>query len=128
MSRKDARETAFKLVFQYSFTLDENEEVLQEYLTGLSGDDASYISEVYHGVVAHYDELIGEVAGVTENFETKRLFKVDMALILLALYEIKYMPSIPFKATVSSVLELADKYSTEKSKKYINGILSGFAR
>lgn len=128
MGRIEARETAFKLIFQYAFTMDENEEILQEYLTGIGSDDAAYISEVYHGVINHYDELVAEISKVIENFEMKRLFKVDTTLLLLALYEIKYMPDIPYKATVNSVLNLAEKYSTEKSSKYINGVLSKFAR
>jgi len=47
---------------------------------------------------------------------------------MLALYEIKYMSSIPFKVSVDEALDLASKYSTEKSVKYINGVLSKFVR
>ena len=128
MSRRKARETAFKLIFEYSFSKQENKDLFEEYTAGISGDESSYISEVYFGVISHYDELEKLVAETAEKFEVKRLYKVDFALIMLALYEIKYMSSIPFKVSVDEALDLASKYSTEKSVKYINGVLSKFVR
>jgi len=57
MSRREARETAFKLIFEYSFSKQENKDLFEEYTAGISGDESSYISEVYFGVISHYDEL-----------------------------------------------------------------------
>lgn len=128
MSRKDAREIAFKLVFEFAFNKRENREEFEEYTLGLSDDDKSYISEVYFGVVSHYDELVEKISGAIENFSFDRLFKVDLAILLLACYEICYMDDIPFKVSANEALDLAEKYSTSKSVKYINGVLAGFAR
>lgn len=127
MSRRDARDIAFKLIFAYTFDNEKNNDVLEEYLTELDGDDKAYITEVYNGVILHFDELMKDVAENAEKFEVSRVYKTDLAIILLALYEIKYMSSIPFKVSVDEAVTLAHKYSTEKSGKYINGILSKFA-
>ena len=128
MSRRDARGIAFKLIFEYIFSTEEKSEMVDEYSIGLSEDDKSYISEVYYGVISHYDDLTEKIASNTEKFAFDRLFKVDLALLYLSLYEIIYMPSIPYKVSVDEVLHLAKNYSTEKSVKYINGVLKGFAR
>lgn len=127
MSRRDARDIAFKLIFAYTFDNEKNNDVLEEYLTELDGDDKAYVTEVYNGVIAHIDELMKDVSENAEKFDVSRVFKTDLAIVLLALYEIKYMSSIPFKVSVDEAVMLAHKYSTEKSGKYINGILSKFA-
>lgn len=129
MSRRDARDIAFKLIFEYTFTKDKKDFLIDEYALNmnLDGDDMSYVKEVYFGVISHYDELLSDIAKHADNFSVERIFKVDLALLLLALYEIKYMEQIPYKVSVNEVLSLAKKYSTEKSVKYVNGVLANFA-
>ena len=128
MSRRDAREIAFKLIFEYTFSGQEKRELLDEYTATMDSDDVSYISEVYFGVLSHYDELNTKITENIEKFALERLYKVDYSIMLLALYEIIYIDSIPYKVSVDEALKLAEKYSTEKSVKYINGVLSKFAR
>ena len=128
MSRRDARDLAFKLIFSYTFDNEKNMEALEEYTHESDADDKAYVSEVYNGVILHYDELMNDIKNSAEKFDVNRLYKTDLAVILLALYEIKYMSSIPYKVSVDEAVNMAHKYSTEKSGKYINGILSKFAR
>ena len=128
MSRRDARETAFKLVFEYVFNEEKREDLVEEYTANIDADDKAYVNEVYFGVVSHYYDLAALVNETAEKFAFDRLFKVDLALLVLALYEIKYMDQIPYKVSVDEALNLAEKYSTSKSVKYINGVLSKFAR
>ncbi|MBQ8424723.1 MAG: transcription antitermination factor NusB [Clostridia bacterium] len=126
--RRNAREIAFKLVFEYTFNNEENRDMLEEHIEGVLPDNVSYINEVYFGVISHYDELIEHIKTNTQNFALDRIFKVDLALLLLALYEIIYMEKIPYKVSVDEALTLAEKYSTEKSSNYINGVLAKFSR
>ncbi len=128
MSRRDAREIAFKLIFEYAFNKRENREEFEEYTAGISADDKAYVSEVYFGVVSHGDELEQKISENIEKFSFDRLFKVDLAILLLATYEIVYMEAVPYKVSVDEALNLAEKYSTGKSVKYINGVLAKFAR
>ena len=66
------------------------------------------------------------VSGFAEGFRADRIYRVDMALLLLACYEIIFMKdSIPYKVTCNEIIELAKVYSTDKSPAYINGILAG---
>ena len=132
MTRREAREVAFKLIFEYGFNkiekMDMIEEYTAEYPQDAKKDSVAYISEVYAGAISHYDELTELISANSDGFALDRLFKVDTALLVLALYEIKYMGSIPYKVSVDEALNLAEKYSTEKSCKYINGILSKFSK
>lgn len=128
MSRRDARDVAFKLVFEYTFSKEEKRDVVDEYTASMTADDVSYVNEVYFGIIGHYDELSQKISENLKNFAFDRLFKVDFALLLVAVYEILYMDSIPYKVSVDEALNLAKKYSTEKSVSYINGVLSNLAR
>jgi N utilization substance protein B len=128
MSRRDARDIGFKLIFSYTFDKEENNDVLEEYLSTVDADDGAYIREIYKGVVSHYDELMEEIGKYAEGYEAERIYKVDLAILLLAVYEIKFMNDIPFKVSVDEAVNIANKYSTGKSGKYINGILAKFKR
>ena len=128
MSRRDAREVALKLIFEYVFTGEEKRDLVDEYTAAFDADDSSYVNVVYFGVIGHYDDLIEKISSTIEKFSLERLYKMDLAIIMLGLYEILYMESIPYKVSVDEALNLAQKYSTEKSVKYINGVLSKFAR
>ena len=126
MSRREAREIAFKLIFSYEFDKQSQTEQYDEYVAGLNPDDLSYVSVAYQGAISHYDEIKQEVEKYADNFAIDRIYKVDMAILVLAIYEIKYIDTIPFKVSVDEALKLAEVYSTEKSVKFINGILSKF--
>ena len=128
MSRRDAREVALKLIFEYIFTGEEKRELVDEYTAEMDADDSSYVNVVYFGVIGHYDDLLAKISETAEKFSLERLYKMDLSIIMLGLYEILYMESIPYKVSVDEALSLAQKYSTEKSVKYINGVLSKFAR
>ena len=128
MSRRDARDIGFKLIFSYTFDKEENNDVLEEYLATVDADDGAYIREIYKGVVSHYDELMEEIGKYAEGYDATRIYKVDLAILLLAVYEIKFMENIPFKVSVDEAVNIANKYSTGKSWKYINVILAKFKR
>lgn len=127
MSRSSARESVFKLVFEYMFTKEKDEQMLSEFLEeDKNKAEVGYIEDVYNGVIAHFDELVSDVEKKSESFKIERVFKIDLAILIVALYEIKYIRSIPKKVSVNEALNLSKIYSTEKSSKYINGILSNF--
>lgn len=127
MSRSLARENVFKLVFGYVFNKEKNEDQLSEVLEDEKNkQELGYIQEVYNGVIAHYDEFIFDIEKFSNSFKIDRVFKVDLAILLVALYEMKYINSIPKKVSLNEALNLAKVYSTEKSSTYINGILSNF--
>jgi N utilization substance protein B len=125
LSRKKARDTAYKLIYEYLFLKEPNEKSLL-ILTSIeiSQDDLEYINAVYYGIIQHYDELLEIIGLFADKFKTDRIFRLDLAALLLAIYEMKYMRGIPHSVAISEAVELVKTYSTEKSHKYVNGILS----
>ena len=71
----------------------------------------------------HYDELISIVKENTIGYELERIYKVDLAILVLAVFEIKYSET-PRNIVINEAVELAKKYSTDKSYSFINGVLA----
>lgn len=125
MGRLETREELFKLIFEYTLVLEKNE-MLEETLEEAKLDK-EYILSTYNGIVEHYDELKQEIAKYTKGYSIERVFKIDLALLLVAVYEIKYIKEIPAAVSINEALNLAKKYSTPKSASFINGVLANFA-
>lgn len=132
MSRTKARDYAYKLVFEWLFNKERKEEsptmnsIFEDSEIDLS--DKEYIKKVVGGVESSYDELCDLVRTNSRNFTIDRMFKPDLAAILLAAYEIKYMPDIPPAVSISEVLNLVKLYSTPDSYVFVNGVLAGIFR
>lgn len=129
MSRQLARDRVFKLIFEYIFTQEIDDELMNEYVSesGIEAE-ASYVKDVYFGVANRYKYLVDKIEQNSVGFASHRIFKVDLAIMLLATYEIEFVPSIPYKVSVNEACDLAKIYSTEKSVSFINGILSRFKK
>ncbi len=121
--RRDARESAFKLIFETLFK-DAEKETLDEVTSPLKKEaDVKFCEDIFSAYMEHRDELESEVASYLQNFDLSRVYRVDLALIYLALTEIKYL-STPKAVAMNEAIEISKKYSTSDSKKFINGILS----
>lgn len=122
------RETAFKLVYSFLFTKKEDFSLEKEVLTDselkLSKEAMEFSDRIYKGVIEKYDELSEEISKKAVGFKEDRIYLIDKAILLVAMYEIKYMDDVPVKVSANEAVELAKKYSTEKSPSYINGILA----
>lgn len=128
MSRKIAREYAYKLIFEYIFTKETEDGISKNIIfqdPELSKIDSEYIESVVHGVKEHYDELLEIISRNAKNFKLERIFRADLAALLLAVYEMKYMPDIPMNVSIAEAVEIVKSYATEKSYQFVNGVLSG---
>lgn len=125
MSRKIARETCYHLVFEYLF-LGKANDVTFNIVTSTQDieKELDYVRVVYGGVIQNYEELVECISRYSETFSMERIFRPDLAAMLIAIYEMKYMDDIPLSVSINEAIELVKKYSTEKSGKYVNGILS----
>lgn len=124
-NRKKARDSAYKLIYEFLFSGQTNERTLAVMTAqDLPYKEIEYVEKVYNGVVEHLDELRDIVSMYAVGFEVDRLYKLDLAAMYLAIYEMKYMDDIPLNVSISEAIELVKLYSTEKSHVYVNGILS----
>ena len=123
MGRVETREELFKRVFAYSLTGEVELEVEEH-----EKIEKDYLQRAYDHIVKNYDELVGEISLFTKGYQISRVYKVDLALLIVAVYEIKNEKDIPTAVSINEALNLAKKYSTEKSAGFINGVLANFAK
>jgi N utilization substance protein B len=86
--------------------------------------DRAYIEDVVNGVFSNLAELDELVENNAKGWKLSRLAKIDLSILRLCIYEIKYREDIPFNISINEAVELAKKYGTEDSGAFINGILS----
>ncbi len=144
MTRNTARELAVHLAYELSFTDRTPEELLDERLSresfaALAEEDelyaeapgptqAEYIRGVVAGVAEHAPELDGYIAQYAKGWKFERISLIAGAIMRVAMYEILYRPDIPNGAAVNEAVEIAKKYETQETAKFINGILGSFVR
>ena len=132
MSRKTARELAFKVIFAENF---QNEEVSPdeirsallketELMDDVSKEDMNYINEISHGVYIKSAELDEHIKKHLKGWTMDRICKTDLAILRLAIYEILYRDDIPFKVSINEAIELAKQFSEENSPSFVNGVLA----
>ena len=125
MSRKKSREYVFRMVFEQFFhDNDEMFEFLSEDIV-LDETDKVFVNSLVGGISLHYDEIIQILKENMIGYEIEKVFKVDLAILVLAIYELKFAGSdVDNKVIINEAIELSKKYSTEKSYSFINGVLA----
>ena len=132
MSRRSARKNAFFLLFQMDFSeaaefeqvkevfFAEKEEPVEE------ADKAFILSEV-EGVHEHMAEIDGLIEQSAKGWDLSRMNKVDLAILRLAVYEMKYGET-PIGVAINEAVELAKKFSSDEAPAFINGVLGKAAQ
>ena len=126
MSRKIARETAFKLIYEYCVAGKRNDLTLNSLIKSddLTLEDIKYIESVYGGIIENYTAITEIIEKNTEGYRLERIYKTDFAILALSIYEMKYLKGISDAVSVNEAVELAKLYSTDKSYSFINGVLA----
>lgn len=125
--RSKARELAFQLIFERLF-VKENYNLDEEFFSSLKKEeDKEFATNIVNHFITHKEELSSIISSHLVGYEIDRVYKVDLALIYEALTEIMY-ESTPCQVAVNEIVELSKKYSTEKSKRFVNGVLSAIIK
>ena len=131
MTRRGLREQVFKMLFRVEFhddkELPEQLILFEDELEPISEDEKIYMTNKYKDIYAHIEELDAAINEVSKGWKTIRMGKVDLTLIRLAVYEIRFEEEIPVKVSINEAVELAKKYGTDDSPAFVNGILAKFA-
>ncbi len=131
MSRKLAREVAFKVVFSTNFQSEKDEienlilSLLKESEEELTDEDKKYINDVAFGVVKNSEVLDKVITSHLKGWKMDRIGKTDLAILRVALYEIIYRKDIPYKVSINEAVELAKLFCDDSSPSFINGVLAG---
>ena len=130
MTRRQLRENVFRILFRADFHEAENlQEQLDLYIDDLEEmqeSDISYISNKCKDIFSKIAEIDEAINASTKGWKTTRMSKPDLAIIRLAVYEIKYEDSIPNKVSINEAVELAKQYGTDDSASFVNGVLAKF--
>ena len=131
MNRTKSRDLSFKLIYQIEIQKEINEEDINLFFENNEIDSKEakeYIKDVIDGVCINSKEIIDLISkNLKKDWEIERISKVNLALLKLAIYEIKYN-KLPYKVVINEVVELAKKYGEETSKMFINGILASIIK
>lgn len=128
MKRSEIRELAFRLIYSLEFQKDVNlQEQIELYIEGndiKESKDIEYIKDCILGIKENEKEIEKEIEkNITSEWKFERISKVNLGLLKLAIYEIKYK-QIPFKVEINEAVELAKKYGDNQASKFINGMLA----
>ena len=123
MKRTDEREIAFKTIYSKFFnTLDEDFEI-----DGVDAKSLEFTTEILNNFAEHYEEINSTISANLKGYTIERVYKVDLAILVLAVIELNYIKT-PKEIVINEAVELAKKFSTEKSPKFINGFLASIVK
>ena len=132
MNRSEIREEAFKLIYSLEIQKKEPiEEQIELYIqsNGIDNKKAiEYIEDAVNGIEKNKEVITEKIEkNLKQDWKIDRISKVDLAILKLAIYEIKYK-DIPFKVVINEAVELAKKYGEDNSKNFVNGILASIVK
>lgn len=131
MTRKEARNQAFVLIFEKGINNESVEDILEaakecrEFLE----DEDGYTVKVFTGVFDNLEEIDGIITdNISKGWTINRISKVSLAILRLAIYEIKFMDEIPDAVSVDEAVELCKTYSVQDDAAFVNGVLGTVIR
>ena len=127
LKRHEIREGAFLILYQLLFgtTLEEIDELNAEAFDMAKNEETN---EIVNGVLEHDAELLEVIAKYSKTRAASRIAKVNLVILKIAVYEMKYCERVPNAVAMNEAVELAKKYSQKSDSSFINGILSSYMR
>ena len=135
MSRREIRERIFKLLFRVEFyqagEMEEQKELFledaEDFPENAAEKDKEEITKKYDAIAERLSEIDAMIDGKATGWSSRRMGKVDLTIIRLAVYEICFDEQIPTGVAINEAVELAKKYGQDGSAAFVNGVLAKFA-
>ena len=138
MSRKSARENAFKIIYNCALMKEPPhdmceyfEETMKDVMwaeASMDKKDMEYMRSVVFGAAEKKNELNEKIAPLLKKWDVARLPKVSLAILQLAIYEIEEVDDVPDRVAVNEAIELAKTYGEDDTYKFINGVLAEYLK
>lgn len=136
MSRREIRERIFKLLFRVEFyraeEMEEQKELfledVEDFPEEATQKDKQEVTEKYDAIVDRLPEIDAMIDEKAVGWSSRRMGKVDLAIIRLAVYEICFDERIPTGVAINEAVELAKSYGQDGSAAFVNGVLAKFAK
>ncbi len=134
MKRREQREHIFQLLFRVEFNKrEEMEEQVGMFVEDMEGKDdvqerdKTYISEKYAQIVEKLPEIDAMLDQVSKGWKVSRMGKVELTILRLAVYEMKFDEDIPEKVAINEAVELSKKFGGDEAPAFVNGVLAKLA-
>lgn len=132
MSRSELREHIFKMLFRMEFNnedeMKEQEALYFELLEQVEEKEKQYILNKYRAIAEKLSEIDGLLSELSTGWKPSRMNRVDLAILRLAVYEIKWDEDVPTAVAINEAVELAKKYSSDSGPAFVNGVLAKAAK
>ena len=119
MKRTESRELAFKTIYSKFFNTEAELELVDADEEGLE-----FVTKILNNFAEHYNEINEKISSNLKGYTIDRVYKVDLSILVLAIIELDYIKENPKEVVINEAIELAKKFSTEKSPRFINGVLA----
>lgn len=129
--RRLARENCLQSLYETDIAHFDTDSVIESFSRLESSKDSSlfdFYKELFSATVNHMEEIDGVIVSVSKNWEIERMPAVDRAILRMAVCEMMILASAPVAVVIDEAIELAKKFSTDKSGKFVNGVLDNVAR
>lgn len=131
MSRSELREHVFRMLFRIEFNSDsemqEQESLYFELLDEVSEKEQEYILNKYKAIKEKVEEIDNILNQLSEGWKTTRMNRVDLTILRLATYELKWDEDVPTGVAINEAVELAKRYSSDQGPAFVNGVLAKVA-
>jgi N utilization substance protein B len=126
MTRRFARELALQALFSIEVGRHDPAAVLADVGSGRDGEEhRAFIKDLVLGTLEHREDSDASIVPLLQGWTIDRLPTIDRLLLRMALFEMRYRPETPHAVVMNEAIELAKKFSTEESGRFVNGVLSG---
>ena len=130
MRRSKVREHIFKMLFSIGFDAADADEQIELYLEQVeeaSEEERGYMRKKVKDIAAHEEEIDAMINEHTTGWKTGRMNKVDLSVLRLAVYEMKWDDEVPVKVAINEAVELAKYFSGDEGPAFVNGVLGKLA-
>lgn len=131
MSRRLAREKAMQILFQIDVGKTDKDLAMSSILEDniLSKNDREFVYSLIEGICSTIDIIDDHIRNLALDWKIERLANVDRSILRIAVYEMYFLAKdVPWNVSINEAVELAKKFSTTDSSKYVNGILNSFKK
>ncbi len=129
-ARRKARELALQMLYQQDLAGNEPEMIIETFedLHRVRANVRAFAEKIFLGTTEKQGEIDSIISEQADNWRLSRMAVVDRNIIRMSIYELKYVADTPKLVIIDEAIEIAKKFGTEKSSRFINGILDGILK
>jgi N utilization substance protein B len=129
-ARTTARESALQLLYAVEAAGEPRATVVREFWRETPGDaeGRKYADALVAGICDHLEAIDARISAASENWRVERMTPVDRNLLRIGAYELQFVDDVPRAVAIDEAVEIAKRFGTEESSKFVNGVLERVAK